>query len=233
MWREKRITLFLNEYQKHYGVNLELYRKEILEILFSHEYMKDRKENPYLESLEMVLDEVLQVQNLTINDIKYLTHGCFSDIYQIGDFVLKLGDRRHILKIPSHRNVLRPIFRRYLEEIHLMVEIAPKAFALGERDSKASQILFDFFYKDKIIFGDLQPANVGKYHSIIDKYFKGIYISNESIGFLGDSYDEPEEDEYVLIDSDHLEYEASCNIEEYVGKEYIYKYIKEYKRRNK
>lgn len=226
----RELISFLNKYQEQYPIDLELYRKEVLEVLFSHESMVDKKKNSYLEVLEMVLDEVLQVQNLTINDIKYMTHGGFADIYQIGDFVLKVGEKSHRLEIPSHRNVLRPIFRKYLSDIHLMMEIAPLIPILEKNDYDVCRRLFNTFYKEDIILDDIHPQNIGRYRSVKDKYFKNLYISNESIGFLGENYEEPEEGEYVLIDSDYLEYKETCDIEKCQSKELVYKYIKQYKK---
>ncbi len=228
----RELVSFLNQYQEHYSIDLELYRREILEVLFSHESMRDKRENPYLESLEMILDEVLHVQNLTINDIKYLKAGSYSDVYQIGDFVLKVGSKRNKLEIPSHKNVLRPIFRRYLSEIDMMVEIVPKVLMIDKSDWKACQTLFYLFYEDGNIMDDIHPQNIGRYRSVKDKYFKDLYISNGSIGFLGENYEEPKEGEYVLIDSDYLEYKETCDIEKCQSREMVYKYIKEYRRRN-
>lgn len=162
-----------------------------------------------------------------------MTKGGFSDIYQIENFVLKVGNKRHCLEIPSHRNVLRPIFRRYLSDIHLMVEIAPLVPVVEEKNYAACQKLFNTFYKDDIILDDSKPKNIGRYRLIRTKYFKDLYISNESIGFLGNNYDEPKEGEYVLIDSDCLEYKETYNIKNCCDSKVIYEYIKEYKRRNK
>lgn len=225
----KELISFLNTYQKQYDVDLEPYKKEIIKILFSCEDMEDKENNPYLEVLEMILDEVLQVQNLTINDIEYKTYGRYSDIYQIGNFYLKLGDERYRYWIPSHKNVLRPIFRRYLEDIHLMVEIAPYVPILDKNNYVECQKLFNIFYEDEIILDDIKPKNIGKYRSISYEYFKNMYIANESIGFLGDNYEVPLEGEFVLADTDYLEYKETCRVNNCLSADLIHQYIKEYK----
>ena len=223
----KELLSFLNAYQKQYDVDLELYKKDILKVLFSHKDMEEKENNPYLEALEMILDELLGVQNLTINDIEYKTNGSYSDLYQIGDFFLKLGDVRHCFWIPSHKNVLRPIFRRYLCDIHLMIEIVHYVPILEDSNYKICQNLFVLFYEDGIILDDIHPNNIGKYCPNPYAYFKNMYIANESIGFLGDNYEQPEEGEFVLIDTDYLEYAEDCKIEDCISFELIQKYIKE------
>ncbi len=225
----KELISFLNIYQKQYNVDLELYKKEILKVLFSHKSMKDKENNPYLEALEMVLDEVLCVQNLTINDIEYKTYGGYSDIYKVGDFFLKLGDLRHCLWIESHKNVQRPILRKYLEDIHLMLEIQPSASILNKNDYVECKELFTIFYEDRLILDDIHPSNIGKYRTILYTYFRNMYISNESIGFLGENYEVPEEGDLVLIDTDYLYSYENCDIDKCLSGEIIRKYIKEYK----
>lgn len=127
----KELISFLNAYQKQCDINLELYKKDIIKVLFSHKDMEDIENNPYLKALEMVLD-------------------------------------------------------------------------------------------------DIKPNNIGKYRAICYEYFKNMYIANESIGFLGDNYEIPLEGELVLADTDYLEYEKTCKINNCLSVDWIYQYIKEY-----
>lgn len=109
-----------------------------------------------------------------------------------------------------------------------MVEIAPYIFILDKNNYEGCQKLFTIFYEDEIILDDIKPNNIGKYRAICYEYFKNMYIANESIGFLGDNYEMPLEGELVLADTDYLEYEKTCKINNCLSVDWIYQYIKEY-----
>jgi hypothetical protein len=66
--------------------------------------------NPYAQAFTLILDELLAVQNLEATSITFLGQGIHGSVFQIGQYVLKVGDLPEILPVPAHPNVLKPIF---------------------------------------------------------------------------------------------------------------------------
>jgi hypothetical protein len=185
----------------------ELIKQEdyIIDILFSSKIvMVDN--NPYNNSLKLLLKELLDIENATISDIKYIDSGCFSDVYRIKDLILKVGELRKNIEIPSHNLILKPFFRRYLSDIGITVEVS--RYVDKVTDENIVREIFMKLYDDNIVWLDPKIENIGKIVSLKNTDMKALpqYISNESIGFIGDNMQSLKVGSYVILDTDYLIY---------------------------
>lgn len=228
---------FLGCVKNHFDCSkvIEENLNQILEVLFS-DSMSRKENNPYLEALKMILDEIFEVENKRIEDLEFLNCGAYSNAYRIGDFVLKVGSCRAYPNVPAHPNVLRPIFRRYLKEINLMIEITQYVEPVSKEEfmnQNIPRMLFDKFYQDDLVWLDPKNANIGKIVPLQHPEFFNMYVASESIGFLGDKKTNNESGNYVLLDLDHLvfwsQYDGS---EDYRAKLMIKHFVDHYERRN-
>lgn len=60
---------------------------------------------------ERIVSELLHEQGLSVGDIKTLNPGAFSDVFKIGDFVVKLGLNRETKELPVHDRILPSVLR--------------------------------------------------------------------------------------------------------------------------
>lgn len=176
-----------------------------------------------LYALENVFDELLSCQRLKICNISYVGSGCFSYVYKVGEYVLKVSEDRHNFeKIPYHRRILQPIVRsvigknyyneeRFFLEIQNIVDVNWKK---GLNDAEIFEELYKIYKEIRdagLIWTDIRAENVGRlikpntvnYINPVTK--KELVVDDASIGI-----EERKEDdslvsgELVVLDTDHI-----------------------------
>ena len=124
-----------------------------------------------LEYGKRIALELLHTQNLNIDDLKNLKPGAFSDVFSVGDFVLKLGIARQTKEIPKHDRILPSLLRFEIEEggnaVSTFIEVQPKVSICQEDDEMmhyGSDIMYDVYsdLRDShIVWGDVASRNLG------------------------------------------------------------------------
>lgn len=102
--------------------------------------LKEQKILPFLKEL---FNEILRNEHKTIKDINYVGKGCFSNVYQIGDLVIKFGENRGTPIIPDNKYLLMPILRTPI--------------LYREDESKVKKIENIFKMKRILFFVEVQP----------------------------------------------------------------------------
>ncbi len=138
--------------------------------------------NPYAQAFTLILDELLAVQNLEATSITFLGQGIHGSVFQIGQYVLKVGDLPEILPVPAHPNVLKPIFRRYLSELDLMVEILPCGNLVESNPTLLQRIFLSCFH-DQVVWFDPNCCNFIYLPNLKDLPLQ-YFIALESISFV-------------------------------------------------
>lgn len=172
-------------------------------------------------------DSENQKKKITIDDFKELSEGMYSTAYQIGDYVLKIGNRRSDAKIPNHRRILQPILRAkinpYSNKDNNFIEVQNAVDGEWYKDmdwEDVKEILYDVYCdmrKSGIIWYDVKPENVGrlrKPNKVNFKYFDpykneevDIFPTEEATGLQGELSEKEilKAGDYVVLDTDFIE----------------------------
>lgn len=125
----------------------------------------------YLPTVKRMVEELLVDQNARMVDIEKGRRGGYSQVYHIGEKVLKIGQPRETYKIPNHPRILQPLTRTNLlderdgNKVFACVEISDRADQLeGEEDLQVEKLyqLYKELRDDGIIWTDARFKNVGK-----------------------------------------------------------------------
>ncbi len=160
----------------------------------------------------------------SIEDFKKIGDGGYCNVYQVGNYVLKLGAQREDLNIPNHRRILQPLLRgriigslsnKYIEVQNL---VDKNWFKKMDNDD-VYEILYQIYSElrdSDLVWYDIKPENVGKLRKAnrsnlifmdIDGKKKNIRPVGEATGMIGEL---PKEDvlrkgDYVIIDTDYIQ----------------------------
>lgn len=170
-----------------------------------------------------IIEELLDKQQLDISEenIKYIGNGGFSIVFQIGEYVFKIGMSRHDNRIKKHRRLLQPILRTkisddiYAEVQNLVDKDWHRQMSEAERDDIVTKLKVEL-QKDGLIWCDDKFENVGRLlkpnrvnlktgkvqtgRGLVDSNF----TSDSSIGFYGEDVEVLPQGEYVILDTDNI-----------------------------
>ena len=173
----------------------------------------------YSQTLSMVIDEILENENLEYSDIESMTPGGFSDVYSIGDKVLKVGCPRRKYEIPNHRRILQPLLRtnfttKYDNVDFACVEVTEKVEMFNGTDEELYEV-YKELRESGIVFTDFKRNNFGILKKDNIAHWKnGLNVEPNAAGLVGNQDWEPlKAGEIVIIDSDFLYRDDDPNIE--------------------
>lgn len=186
----------------------ESYPVIIGKMAFANEKRWDKK---FLDSLTMIINEIAQNEKTDLSNLKYVTSGSFSNVYRIGNKVIKFGKKRVTDNIPYHRRVLQPLLRRWVDtgNGNLYIEISEyiKRDDLDLEEDEIYQV-YKELRNDRIIWADAREANLGRLEKDNIAYFNTeLNVRNESVGYIPKTIkeDKPlQEGDLVIIDTDLL-----------------------------
>lgn len=163
-----------------------------------------------LLGLTMIVDEVAQNENVDIADLEYIGKGTLTDVYKIGNKVVKFGKNRLTDKIPYHRRILQPLIRRRLlrgfKDLYIEIsEYIPPDNTITDEDA---YLIYKELREDGIIWLDAKRENLGRLEKSNLAYFnEPLYIKNETVGYIPETIkkDNPlNKGDLVIIDTDFL-----------------------------
>ena len=154
----------------------KLYPK-FIEFMFRYEpYTKKEKDRKIIKLdknttmvMGKIIEKIAQKEHLETCDLKWIGSGKYSNVYKLGNIVIKLGEQRLSNNVPKHKNILSPYI---LEKIKVndkdkeYLEITKYVEPLKEENFKENkQIVYNIFKnlrQDKIVWIDARAENVGK-----------------------------------------------------------------------
>ena len=181
-----------------------------------------------LEYAKRIALELLHAQNLTIEDLKNLKPGAFSDVFSVGDFVLKMGLARQTKELPKHDRILPSLLRFEVKEdgnaVSSFIEVQPKVNICKDEDEmmhRGPNIMYDVYsdLRDShIVWGDVASRNLGYVekgivvpNGLFIKFRKelemteGVTIYHEDIpAFINHEKDEYDRPYLYVVDTDFL-----------------------------
>lgn len=185
-------------------------------------YISLKKREEYSETLAIMLDELLHSENCRYSDINSVTSGGYSQVYKIGNKILKVGKPRASYSIPNHRRLLQPLIRTNLiDEENNNIPIAcieiQDGVDLSETISKEElYYIYKELREDGIIWSDAKIGNIGKLRRDNVPTLEGerMDVAPNSVGFINGKNDsELSTGDWVIIDSDFVYREDDPNLD--------------------
>ena len=123
-----------------------------------------------LEYAKRIALELLHAQGLTIENLENLKPGAFSDVFSVGDFVLKMGIARQTKELPKHERILPSLLRFEVKEdgnaVSSFIEVQPKVTICKEEEilHRGPNMMYGVYsdLRDShIVWGDVASRNLG------------------------------------------------------------------------
>ena len=150
---------------KFYDVHKREIAKNILQgkKQFNPKYKEEDIEK-YADTMVQLLDELMESEDCRFSDVKMIGAGGYSNVYAIGDKILKIGEPRATYNVPNHKRIAQPFYRGNFEnengEPFACIEISEAVRVTDDLGGKAYEI-----YKELrdcgIIWADPKSANLG------------------------------------------------------------------------
>ncbi len=162
-------------------------------------------------TLLIMIDELLQSEGKRWIDLSVKDGGTYSDVFEIGEKILKIGQPRKTYKIPYSRRILQPLLRTNFDadgKDIACVEICEKVDTDFECDEQ--ETLYEIYkeLREKgIIWTDPKPTNIGrlKKENVVTLNGEKMEVDSGAVGFEGEIKEEPlKEGDFVIIDTDYL-----------------------------
>ncbi|MBR2241251.1 MAG: hypothetical protein IJ890_07750 [Clostridia bacterium] len=187
----------------------------------------DRKEESelikeqYAPTVMIMIEELLKEQNKKWIDIKEVGTGAYSNVYEIGDKILKIGNPRKKFEVPNHKRILQPLTRINLQEDKddklACIEICEKVGTDYREDF--NEVIYEIYRDlrdDGIIWTDTRWKNVGKLlkDNVVTLNGEKINVAPNSIGFDKSNKDKYlKAGEFVILDTDYIFKEGDPELE--------------------
>ena len=174
--------------------------------------------NDYSLTLQLLIRDMLNSEHKKFSDMRKVGEGVYSNVYQIGTKIIKIGAPRQTHKIPNHRRILQPIVRKELTngmgEPIGSIEVTDEVDTSKETLSKITEEDLYKIYKelraDGIVWGDPKIDNLGvlKRENKPTLNGKDFYVASNSVGFRSEIFPKPlQRGDFVITDLDYLYYE--------------------------
>ena len=190
---------------------------------------RNNLDNNMMQALTMIFEEIAQNEMVDVSDVEYIGKGDHSNVYKLGNKVIKLGGRRLTNKIPCHRRILQPLLRRKIKNRDLYIEISEYVESDISITDEDAYLIYKELRDDGIIWLDAKMENLGRLKKDNVIHFKEpLYVKKESVGYIEETIKEEEplhKGDLVIIDTDYL-YKENDFEEEKIDKNinmYFYK----------
>lgn len=155
--------------------------KEFLERLFSTHNDYSRIQN--LPKLEIILTELMELEEVSLEDLSMLGEGSYSKAIKVGNYAMKMGSQRENDDVPLHPRIINSSYRTLLKTgvYETFVEIQECVDNKWYKDLSEEEII----EKEYEVFKELKDDGI----SWID-------VKKENIGMKNG--------QLIVIDKDHL-----------------------------
>lgn len=167
------------------------------------------KEEKIIDTLRIIIDELLESQNLKYRDIKKKGYGAYSNVIGIGDKILKIGKKREKFFIKNNKRFLKPIYRQEIQSINskdtlLCIEITEMVDTLSV-GLKDAYDMYKELRDQGLVWKDCDLDNIGRLIKDNQIYFEGIdHIDKNATGYLDCNDEILKKDDVVIIDNDYI-----------------------------
>lgn len=161
--------------------------------------------------LTMIIDELLEEQKKDYIDIEEIGSGLTSDVYKIGDKILKIGNGRITKEIPYSRRLLQPLYRSKMDkDDYLFVEISERVQEIDINEEAYEEEVYKIFKElmdEGIVWMDPAPRNIGILLKDNEAFLDGkaIEVDSNATNIKTEGKKEVlKKGDFVILDTDFL-----------------------------
>lgn len=232
--KEELIAENRNEFLENYKGKDEIQvAKEVLEepskyveknfhrIISKITELKDsnNEQRKLLQSIELIVKEIAEFENVVLEDIKYIGRGGSSNVLEIGNKILKTGFIRYGYEIPYHPRILESVLRHKVEDssYFYFIELLEKVDTKNISDEDVQKVYNDL-RNDGILWYDVKANNIGRLLKSNEIHFYDDYkITDEQRGIKRSNINKKilPKGELVVLDLEYLVLSKELKIKGY------------------
>lgn len=166
------------------------------------------EQSKLLNSIEIMIKEIAEFENVGLKDIKYIGRGGSSNVLEIGNKILKTGFIRYGYEIPYHPRILESVLRHKVEDssYFYFIELLEKVDTKNISDEDVQKV-YNELREDGILWYDVKANNLGRLLKSNKIHFYEDYeITDEQRGIKGESKEKKvlPKGELVILDLEYL-----------------------------
>lgn len=178
--------------------------------------LKNLKDERILDTLKIIIDELLINECKSYHDIIKLGDGGYSSAFLIGEKVLKIGIPRQYFNIKNNKRFLKPLYRQNIksvlnDRILFCIEIA-QMVDTSNITSEDSYKIYKELRNEGLVWLDCKEDNLGRLIKDNKIYFnEDINPSLEATGYLTENNEVLPRNELAILDNDYILTEEEFN----------------------
>ncbi len=195
-------------------------------------YSEENNKNLYYQLICCLIDDLKRLneqdKNMTQNFVSYCNSGSYSDCFQVGNYILKIGKRRAYQINQDYHHFVQRIYYKEFEQNNLVIEIVPLCDLQNITTEDVKKMYF-FARDDHCLWIDARENNLGRLiENSVDLFPNISPLGQKFLGIF--PYRSQSKGDLVIIDLDYFINFNSLSDES--REKFIINYIKELKEIN-
>ena len=188
------------------------------------------------ELVNLIIKDIVDSEKCNVSDIKFITRGGYSTVFQINDEILKIGKNRGTEKFNNNPYVIAPLLRKRMktESFDIFMEVTERC------DTDTSKITYDDLYElyknlrdIGLVWTDIRITNVGILLKDNVIHWKDEISPSDRVLNLGEKRGKDivlKAGSLVILDADYIfDENSSVILETTNGSEFRYEFEKRYR----
>lgn len=191
----------------------------------------------YSNIISTMVNELVRSEKKRYIDIDEIDSGSMSNVYKIGEKIIKVGEKRRTYEIPNHSRILQPLVRENMVDENgkvvgcIEISDAVDKIEYEEQDEEKLYNLYKELRNDGIVWTDVDFRNVGKLKKENMPTLEGESFKNvpKFVGLIGEEKGKTlSAGDWVILDTDYIFFENDKNIR-YSDKGYAHVFENRYR----
>lgn len=179
----------------------------------------------------LIIKEIVDNEKVKISSIKLIGRGEFSDVYQIGNKIIKLGKKRGTKTFPNNPYIVKPLLRKEFElgeKTKIFVEVCEKILTNCCTKEDVDEI-YKKMRRLGLVWIDVKQKNLGKLLKDNKIYWNKPLSPSDTVLMLQEyrGSEELKKGDVVICDADYIYDESGKNYNIQRVAEYELKFKKE------
>lgn len=179
----------------------------------------------------LIIKEIVDNEKVKMSSIKLIGHGEFSDVYQIGNKIIKLGKKRGTKTFPNNPYIVKPLLRKEFElgeKTKIFVEVCEKILTNCCTKEDVDEI-YKKMRRLGLVWIDVKQKNLGKLLKDNKIYWNKPLSPSDTVLMLQEyrGSEELKKGDVVICDADYIYDESGKNYNIQRVAEYELKFKKE------
>lgn len=206
---EDRVNSYIDSNFRDILVSIYLDDEEVNNLLDDENKIRDRK--LLIDFLYIVFEEVCRNENVSFSQISYVGGGSYSDVYGVGNKIIKLGKEREKFNFHNNPYIVAPLLRKRVPlgnalDEYIYIEVQERVQKVEKVSTEELYQLYKKIRNIGLVWLDIKASNVGRLLKDNDVYWNSELLPTDTALSL-DEYRGNEKlkaGDLVVIDSDFI-----------------------------